>query len=409
MRVTQGEYKVNDTFLKVLNHITAHYGEDVLADPVRLKAFFSDLAKDEPWPLRLAFGRCVESGAYNALKTAPDAAERISRKTALARRVRDEHGLDPALCAEALDILEAALYGTAQTAYTPLPRQQPQSYHQQPAYPPPNYTAPPVQPQPTAPQPVPPAPAKKKHTLRNVLITAGLAAVVVAVIGKNHFSTSFQSAQPEQSGTVSNRSTQPDQFGTIFNAELRSMAAECAEIVQSAVFEGFDPAEGIQRYYFIPLSVDEFQEIKGAKDELTISIVTAYATDDGVIKARRAGYKANYGMILYSENGEAVMGLADVTLKEEDIYVSYDWGTLQYSLSNRLGDIEKAIYARTGKTISLSNVQWTLNTGLSENVKTRMNKHNVNYSMTVSTDYAGRYFIVNKRENGRWYYFAFYF
>ena len=67
---------MNDNILKVLNNITAQYGRDVLGDPARLKAFFSDLAKDEPKPLRIAFGRCIEGGAYQALKAAPDAGER---------------------------------------------------------------------------------------------------------------------------------------------------------------------------------------------------------------------------------------------------------------------------------------------------------------------------------------------
>jgi hypothetical protein len=101
---------MNTNLLNIVKQITAGYGEGILADPARLKAFFSDLAKDEPKPLRIAFGRCVEAGAYAALKNAPDAAERAERKTVIAQRLRDEHGLDPALCAEALDILEAALF-----------------------------------------------------------------------------------------------------------------------------------------------------------------------------------------------------------------------------------------------------------------------------------------------------------
>jgi tetratricopeptide (TPR) repeat protein len=107
---------VNTNLLTALKQITAQYGEAALADPARLKAFFSDLAKDEPKPLRLAFGRSLEAGAYTALKDEPDAAERALRKTAIAHRVRDEHGLDPALSAEALDILEAALFGTVSAA-----------------------------------------------------------------------------------------------------------------------------------------------------------------------------------------------------------------------------------------------------------------------------------------------------
>ena len=101
---------MNTNLLNIVKHITSQYGEEVLADPRRLKAFFGDLAKDEPKPLRLAFGRCVEERAYDALKTASDASERAGRKAAIAQHLRDEYGLDVALCGEALDILEAALF-----------------------------------------------------------------------------------------------------------------------------------------------------------------------------------------------------------------------------------------------------------------------------------------------------------
>jgi WD40 repeat protein len=101
---------MNSNLLNIVKQITAGYGEGILADPARLKAFFSDLARDEPKPLRIAFGRCIEASAYAVLKNVPDAAERAERKAMIAQRLRDEHGLDPALCAEALDILEAALF-----------------------------------------------------------------------------------------------------------------------------------------------------------------------------------------------------------------------------------------------------------------------------------------------------------
>jgi hypothetical protein len=391
---------MNTNLLAIVKQITAEYGEDVLGDANRLKAFFGDLAKDESKPLRLAFGRAIEEDAYNALKTSKDAAERAERKAAIAQKLLDEHGLDVALSGEALDILEAAMFGernAAQITTAPPSEQQTTSASIMPAQENESaavtlsepVTAAPIQPD----APEQPTPESQKQKLRNVLIAAGVViAVVAVVIGKNYSSTTAQSVQPESSGTAS-------------DAELRGMAAEIAEIAEANVFEGFDPTEVIKHYYFIPISVDEFQYLS-TNDEFDFSKVTAYATDDGVIKARRAGYQANYGVIVYSENGETVMGLADVTSKEEDIYVGYDFGTLKYSLSNRLGDIEQAIYARTGKTISLSNVQWTLNTGLSENVKASMNEHNVNYSMTVSSDYTGRYFIVNKRESSRWYYFG---
>ncbi|MDR1388518.1 MAG: hypothetical protein LBJ31_00880 [Treponema sp.] len=100
---------MNTSLLNVVKQITSDYGEAVLADPARLKAFFSDLAKNEPKPLRIAFGRCIEAGAYDALKDAPDATERTEHKALIVQKVHEEHGLDIGLCNEALDILEAAL------------------------------------------------------------------------------------------------------------------------------------------------------------------------------------------------------------------------------------------------------------------------------------------------------------
>jgi hypothetical protein len=104
---------MNTNLLNIVKRIIADYGEAVLADPQRLKAFFSDLAKDEPKPLRIAFDRCIEAGAYAALKTAQDAAERAEHKALVVQKVHDEHGLDRGLCNEALDILEAALSAAA--------------------------------------------------------------------------------------------------------------------------------------------------------------------------------------------------------------------------------------------------------------------------------------------------------
>jgi WD40 repeat protein len=184
---------MNNNLLFIVRRIIADNGEGILGDPARLKALFSDLAKDEPKPLRIACGRGLEAGAYMALTTAPDAAERISRKAAIAQRVRDDQGLDMSLCAEALDILESAIFGTVSSAgqgrsaqqtppIRPQPRhQQPQSYHRQMSSPPeaPVRTAP----TPVFDMPVTP-PLAKKHTLRNdVQIAVGiLTALIVGVV-----------------------------------------------------------------------------------------------------------------------------------------------------------------------------------------------------------------------------------
>jgi hypothetical protein len=116
---------MNMNLLSIVNKITAQYGEDILDDSRRLKALFSDLAKDEPKLLRRAFGKCVESGFYRILKNTATAKERREVIESLARRLRDEEGLDIALCAEALEVLAAAIFGEGQiappSAYSPPP------------------------------------------------------------------------------------------------------------------------------------------------------------------------------------------------------------------------------------------------------------------------------------------------
>jgi formylglycine-generating enzyme required for sulfatase activity len=175
---------MNTNLLHIVKQITARYGEAVLADPARLKAFFGDLAKDEPKPLRLAFGRCIEEGAYNALKTAPDAAERAERKAAIAQRLRDEHGLDMALCGEALDVLEAALYGVQSTAPPSKPPiQQPQ------------YTPPYASPQPsTTPAAANTIPKTKKKFPIAALIAVTAVAALIWYFSQHSMSNNQQSA-----------------------------------------------------------------------------------------------------------------------------------------------------------------------------------------------------------------------
>ena len=198
---------MNTNLPAIVKRIIAENSETVLEDPARVKAFFSDLAKDEPKPLRLAFGRGLEAGAYTALKTAPDAAERVLRKTAIARRLRDEHGLDPVLCAEALDILEAALFGevkprilcktcgrelqeswkacphcgAACNAIEPPPQPPPYQPYQQPPSAPyqrqPAYQPPPVSPHYSA----PPAP-QKGNRAKQVILGGILGSIVSAIL-----------------------------------------------------------------------------------------------------------------------------------------------------------------------------------------------------------------------------------
>jgi hypothetical protein len=203
---------MNTNLLSIVKQITAQYGETILEDPARLKAFFSDLAKDEPNPLRLAFGRCVEAGAYTALKTEPDAAERAARKTMIAQRVRDEHGIDMTLCAEALDILEAAIC----TEQTEIP-EQPVTVSEQSA-------------QETASAAPPPEPAAGKN-LRDMLIVAVIAAVIALLVLYSKYNES-QTELSALHATYNNLYTRHEELQTS-HGELQTEHREQLALIDS--------------------------------------------------------------------------------------------------------------------------------------------------------------------------------
>jgi hypothetical protein len=102
---------VNTNFVAIIKRIIAEQGEDILANPQRVKGYVNDYAAAENKVERLAFGRCIEYGAYTELKKAPDAEARQRVKAAVAQRVHSNEGLDVALCHDAIDTLEAALFG----------------------------------------------------------------------------------------------------------------------------------------------------------------------------------------------------------------------------------------------------------------------------------------------------------
>jgi hypothetical protein len=98
---------MNASLLAIIKRIVAEQGEDVLANPQRLKPLVGDYAKDEPKEERRAFGRCIEQGFYQQIKAANTTAERRRIKASLTRQLQDTTGLSAALCAGALDILDA--------------------------------------------------------------------------------------------------------------------------------------------------------------------------------------------------------------------------------------------------------------------------------------------------------------
>jgi hypothetical protein len=51
---------MNTNLLNIIKRILADHGENILAEPQRLKPLFSDYAKNEQKEKRTTFGRCIE-------------------------------------------------------------------------------------------------------------------------------------------------------------------------------------------------------------------------------------------------------------------------------------------------------------------------------------------------------------
>lgn len=100
---------MNNSLLNIVKRIVAVKGENVLADPKKLRPLFKDYAKDEPKEDRVSFGRCIEIGSYQELKNANSADERQRKKAALADQLNAKYGIDKMRCADALDLLEAVI------------------------------------------------------------------------------------------------------------------------------------------------------------------------------------------------------------------------------------------------------------------------------------------------------------
>jgi hypothetical protein len=193
---------VNANFVAIIKRIIAEQGEDILANPQRLKGYVSDYAVRESKVERLVFGRCIEHGAYTELKNAPDAEARLRVKAALAQRVHNNEGLDATLCNDALDVLEAAMFDgskkkntrlknickscgkTLQEGWNACPYCLTIVASSQPVLQP---SAPVTQAEPAAqasaiPQITPNASTKKKHTERNILIAVTMLTISAILI-----------------------------------------------------------------------------------------------------------------------------------------------------------------------------------------------------------------------------------
>jgi len=105
---------MNSNLYNIIKRIVTEKGENILADPQKLNPLFKDYAKDEAREERVAFGRCIEIGAYHELKNTINDTERKKKKVILANQLNVKTGMEKKLCTEALDILEAVIFNTTQ-------------------------------------------------------------------------------------------------------------------------------------------------------------------------------------------------------------------------------------------------------------------------------------------------------
>jgi hypothetical protein len=126
---------MNTNLLNIVNRIVTEQGEGILADAKRLFPYFSDYAKNEHKEERVAFGRCIEMGAYQELKRTRTLDERQRVKATLATQMNAKTGVARPRCVDALDLLEAVIFKPVQQPqYSSQPQYPPQAYSQQPQY-----------------------------------------------------------------------------------------------------------------------------------------------------------------------------------------------------------------------------------------------------------------------------------
>jgi hypothetical protein len=178
---------MNTNLLNALKEIVSRYGGvETLSDARRVKALLADLAAAEPKPQKNALIAGLEQGFAAMLQNVP-AHERGAAKAKLAERLNREEGLDAALCADTLDLLEEALLGIVSVTTAAVAPTAPAAAPKTPAPQKPEISRTVEQPavipavQQSAPMPKTPAkpPAKKK--VLGIALAAAVVLVIVAV------------------------------------------------------------------------------------------------------------------------------------------------------------------------------------------------------------------------------------
>ncbi|MCL2277146.1 MAG: DnaJ domain-containing protein [Treponema sp.] len=151
--------------------------------------------------------------------------------------------------------------------------------------------------------------------------------------------------------------------------------------------------EEIKKAYYEKINVLHPDKIHGTPLEATATFFTAEIND--AYNALMSEYKKNNKSLNHEKQKDFI---------KDDIFIE-GFGVLKYIISNDINLILNAVTIELGTTIShkTNEIPWVLNTELSENVKSSMRKHNMNYSMTIN--YSGSYvqIILNKRKGNYWY------
>jgi len=88
---------------------------------------------------------------------------------------------------------------------------------------------------------------------------------------------------------------------------------------------------------------------------------------------------------------------------EEKITVKETGNRYNYSFSNNINDIKKAIYNRKRHDVELNAVIPKTNPQLSLCVKELINKHDVEFLMTTFINSGNNSVVINRRVNNNWY------
>jgi hypothetical protein len=110
-----------------------------------------------------------------------------------------------------------------------------------------------------------------------------------------------------------------------------------------------------------------------------------------------------------TQTGGGAPALAAQTQGNE-IYIDNGDGTgglFEFSFSNSLSGIGRAIKARTKIKADLDNIAWKRNPRLSPNVKKEMVERGAEYSMTTFVKENGRAVVINRRVENEWFTYTY--